>query len=455
MKELVVEAPMAETALSVKRVNRLYMGYFKDHKWRRFGTYYKANARLAYPYLIVKGKDIAKARVITSMKYIPLRNVYKFAAQAPQVLITKVMNDSSMSFNVGSTHHAPDSVAKAVQEVCTRFSKGDKIVWLTRAWDVKQMYPSVPTALANSARQFIFWCATRGMRKCQNQRYITVHKKDKAASRIGRGYGDVEGSVKITFDELDHMLRFELGTQYVNFGGTILQLGNIAAGSFSGMPTAVAYCIFHEYQWLNGLYHARYLTRSAVLTVDSEEYIPSIHRRYADDCRIAVPVLAKAAAEKEWALQHFNSYFTDCYDDSTALEEEPVLKSGFEWLQSTFKFSGCKVSVTYKSKNWQSWMLTGRPKCRMAQSYFSYSASLTRRKYAVLVGKFHEIFRFSLPKQRARMGVRHAILDIVDTKVPRNVVISAANRMFLTTGHKVWQKVIRDIYKVYLALGTH
>ena len=115
--------------------------------------------------------------------------------------------------------------------------------------------------------------------------------------------------------------------------------------------------------------------------------------------------------------------------DVQMMEEEPTTELGFNWLQGDFTFNGRSMRVSYHSKNHECWIDTGKPKVKTTQSYFSYSNSLRKRKYAAVVGKLHEVAAFSRPASQIPQGVRMVVPDFIEAQIPFSVVTSAVSRM--------------------------
>ena len=109
------------------------------------------------------------------------------------------------------------------------------------------------------------------------------------------------------------------------------------------------------------------------------------------------------------------------------------------------------MGVEYRSKNQECLVDTGKPQTKTTQSYYSYSGSLRKRKYAAVMGKLHEVAAFSKPAMRIVLGVARVVPDFIEAQIPHSVVNSAIVRMrVLSTKNKgVWTRTQRLVTLMY------
>ena len=358
-------------------------------------------------------------------------------------MVSSVSSETDHSFfNVSATFRAMDVVlAKfhaAVQRADNKWGADVELQWLCYSADIVQMFPSIPRAECARARQFVYWISS-SMRRGRRGNKVTVNMQHKQKSVVGMNYSDGDNTV-ITFAEIEAICAFELENNYVMFGGEVLEMVNgVGAGSPLAMVNSHCYTMYSQYCWAMSMYDSTWVDKTASLIFDltaGNIVIPD-WVMYVDDARAWCPYITPDT--RQLALQQFCSYHKHCFHTDTALEEEPVTSDGFAWLQGVFSFNNRTVECIYHTKNWDSWVSKGEPAFKATQDYYSYSRSLSQRKYSVLVGKFCEIERFSHPPANILAGVQKVLPDMKLAAVPKSSILSAVLRMTKKSKHAhVW-----------------
>ena len=139
------------------------------------------------------------------------------------------------------------------------------------------------------------------------------------------------------------------------------------------------------------------------------------------------------------ALPRLKQYSEFCYDKSVSIILEPAGDS-FKFLQGTFVFNP-KFSAYYESKNWEHWCATGTLRTTVLQHYHSYCESYHTQRFATLVGKLHEIDRFSYPDSNIGRGLCSIIPDFLAAEYPLRILTGAMKRMASTTNKGTWHRL--------------
>ena len=296
------------------------------------------------------------------------------------------------------------------------------------------MFPTIPREVCATARRFLYWISS-SKRRGRRGDMVTVNMSKKLDTTVGFNYSDGDASV-IKFQEIEDICTFELENNYVIFGGKCLEMvKGVGAGSPLAMINAQCYTLYCHYCWLMSIYDTTWVDKTASLVLDlsAGSIVVPDWVMYVDDargwCAYTTP------ESKASVMSTLCSYHQNCFHTDTALEEEPVTTEGFQWLQGVFSFRNRSVECVYQTKNWKSWCDKGEPAFKSTQDYFSYSRSLRKRKFSVLVGKFCEIERFSFPASNIIRGVQRCLPDMKLAAIPKSVVNAALHRMVMKSVH--------------------
>ena len=274
------------------------------------------------------------------------------------------------------------------------------------------------------AISYMLWKASRKRRGKSD--WVSVFKQDRHANRVGRAYTD--GALRITFRQIFEFAKYDIQNSFFILGLHVLLFKKGVPQGNTGSPLyAFCFCMYQEDMFFASIYDGRLLTNSTFSFGDSHNTPAASNKRYFDDCRLVVQYRKDAPATKVNAKQYIEQYASGCYHPSVKIIPEPAGKQT-KFLQGTFSFYPT-FSCYYEGKNWEHWVLTGRLKTRLIQHYFSYCESYKRQRFATLVGKFHEIQRFSYPESNVWRGILSIIPDLVFAQYPLTSIVGALRRM--------------------------
>jgi site-specific DNA-cytosine methylase len=399
-----------------------YQLAYAQHGWKDIAPYH-ADGSIPYIYLFRKEKDMKlKCRKICSTVDHPLRLVSKYFALALYAVIKADHRTDSKFMNLLTTFDALPAFRRDYEDM--HDPSDPDIRYLCYAGDIENMYNELDQGVIFASVAYVLWKSSRKRRGKSD--WVSICKQDRHANRVGRAYAG--GFLRITFQRIFAFVQYDILCSFFILGQHILLFKKGVPQGNTGSPLyAFCFCIYQEDMFFASIYDGRLLTNSNFTFGNNHSTPPASNKRYFDDCRLVVQYRKSDPLTKATARRYIDRYAAECYHPSVKIIPEPAGKR-FKFLQGTFSFHPT-FSCYYEGKNWEHWALTGKLKTRLIQHYFSYCESYKRQRFATLVGKFHEIRRFSYPESNVWRGILSIIPDLVFAQYPLTIIVGALRRM--------------------------
>jgi hypothetical protein len=291
----------------------------------RYGRFNTRN-KFPYGYVLPKHKDPTRTRPIVSMKYHPLKNIYKIIGRCLQFLLKSLDTNIVPHYVLFKTFDLKIHLNQYLTSLQSTFPPNTNIDFLCVTSDIKNMFTSLRhESIINAILWLIHTSIETHHRSSQ---YIVLDEYDQQIIHFYPTYSELNNLIMIDITTLIPLIiQFDLS--HIHFSiGTIIYLQQICGAPMGGLLSqwyAIIVCVYNEYN-----FHISLTDSFRIFNV-----------RYMDDLLSIIAYIKNSISSLQQSQQQLQSLLTTCYDST--LELEPTSSSnGFDRF---FTYLDCTLSI--------------------------------------------------------------------------------------------------------------
>jgi len=304
----------------------MYQFYFSIDG-ERYARFNKRN-KFPYGYVLPKHKDSARTRPIVSMKYHPLKYIYKLIGRCLQFLLRSLDTSIVPHYVLFKTFDLKIRLNEYLQSLQSTFPPNTHIDFLCVTSDIKNMFTSLTHESIINA---ILWLIHTSIEtNNRSNQYIVLDEYDAEIIHFYPTYTEINKLIMIDITTLIPLIvQFDLS--HIHFSiGTKVRLQQICGAPMGGLLSqwyAIIVCAYNEFNFHSSLHDSIKLTMFNV--------------RYMDDLISIIAYIKNSILSLQQSQHHLQSLLTQCYDCN--LELEPTSSSsGFD---RHFTYLDCTLSI--------------------------------------------------------------------------------------------------------------
>lgn len=220
--------------LTCRQILTAWKTFFVDNGLERYGRWRNADAQLARPYLLLKNKDIGRARPIVPYSGHPLKGLLNMASRA---LAFMTRNADAKSFGLKTC----DSFLEEVKKANDKLRKNPMLRVHARSGDVKNMFSELPHDVIKDALEWIF----AKYKETTGTTCVTLGPGKSGAAFVGKKQRN--HYTVMTTTTVRALLHFDLENCYYRVGERLVrQIFGVPMGSPPSPPSADLMCAYYE-----------------------------------------------------------------------------------------------------------------------------------------------------------------------------------------------------------------
>jgi hypothetical protein len=404
---------------SEKQIMTSWKDTFLRERWAKFG-FFKTDSSLPYGYSMPKNKDINKNRPIVSYAVHPMKKMLNRAGRALQTILASI--DPSQHFTLWKTLDFTTEIKLDVDAILDSYP--DVVAY---AGDIKNMFTELPH---DEIIKAVTWAIEQ---MSSRRKHVSVSKTGRGGARIGIPYCEDDSQVRMSFEDLMAIVKFDLDNCYFKSGTqTLKQNIGIPMGSPLSPILALIICAYYEAKhkkMINDVYTLR-------------------GKRYVDDALFLTGADLSIPGDLAVA-QHRLLLASKSYHKNLVLEPETD-HTDFNMLESRVLFKPNQYgSMSYNHKNAK--FFSGEQTSRLLKFQNFWSFTNSRAKRGVIMSTFMRVRRSSSTDELALPPLLTLCTELTYLGYPKGFilkVISALNRKMHRDQCSIWNTLRSKLHSV-------